>query len=65
MTRTLKQGRESGAHYEIQSVKDIILSKEAKGISAEFERGLLESWSKHKGYKSAKQVLDNLGKPNQ
>lgn len=53
-------GREQGAWFQINAIADTIKLKEAKGISAEFERGLLRSWAKCKGYESAKQVLAKL-----
>ena len=55
-------GKEQGAVYQIKTVADNIKIKEAKGQDATFERGLLKSWSKYPGYKSAKEVLDNLNK---
>jgi len=50
-------GKERGPWFEIKCVKDIIISKEAKGQDAKFERGLLKSWSKYNGYESSKQAL--------
>ena len=53
-------GREQGAWFQINAIADTIKLKEAKGISAEFERKLLKDWSQYKGYKSAKVVLAKL-----
>ena len=53
--------REKGASFEINAVADIIKIREAQGKDATFERDLLKHWSKHKGYESAKKVLDKLG----
>jgi len=63
MPITKKPGREQGAYFEIASVVNAIKLKEAKGQDASFERELLKSWSKYKGYESAKQALDKLRKP--
>jgi len=52
-----KNGKQSGARYQIKCVKDVIVSKEAKGEDASFERKLLEAWANHPGYESAKQAL--------
>ena len=57
--------REKGASFEINAVAENIKIREALGKDTTFERDLLKNWTKHKGYESAKQVLDNLGKPNQ
>ena len=43
-------GKERGPWYNVKSIKDIILSKEAKGQDATFERELLKSWGKYEGY---------------
>jgi len=50
-------GKERGPWFEIKCAKDNIISKEAKGQDAKFERGLLKVWSKYEGYKLAKQAL--------
>jgi hypothetical protein len=47
------KGKERGAWYEIQTVRDVILRKEAKGEDATFERDLLKAWSKYPGYEDA------------
>ena len=57
------KGKERGAYFEIKCIKDIIISKESKGEDATFERKLLKSWSKYKGYEKAKDALAECGKP--
>jgi len=51
------KGKERGPWYEIKSVMAIIISKEAKGHDASFERGLLKSWSKYPGWKDAANAI--------
>lgn len=46
-------GRERGPWYEITCVRDIIVSKEARGEDASFERKLLKSWAKYPGWQDA------------
>ncbi len=48
-----QKGKETGAWYEIKCVQDVIREKEAVGENANFERGLLKSWSKHQGWEDA------------
>jgi len=48
-----RKGYEKGPYFEIKCVQDIIVSKEAKGEDATFERRLLESWSKYPGWVAA------------
>lgn len=55
-----RKGFERGPWYEIKCVKDCIISKEAKGQDASFERELLEAWSKYEGYEEAKETLSQL-----
>lgn len=57
-----KKHEERGAWFEIKCIKDVILSREARGEEAFFERDLLKSWSKYKGYETAQDALDSLGK---
>jgi len=52
-----QRGKERGPWYDIQSVADVIKSKEARGADASFERGLLKSWQKYEGYEGAKEAL--------
>ena len=47
---------------EIETIRKIIISREAKGEEAYFERDLLKSWSKYPGYESAGDALRTLGK---
>ena len=56
-----QKGKEQGAWFEIQCVKDSILSKETKGQDASFERRLLKSWGKYPGYQSVKAALASCG----
>ena len=58
-----QKDNEQGIRFEIKCVKDNILSKEAKGQDASFERGLLKSWSKYPGYEGAKAALESCGTP--
>jgi len=58
----LRKGRERGPWYEIQCVKNDIISKESRGEDASYERGLLNSWAKYPGYKTAGDALRTLGK---
>ena len=57
-----QKGKERGAWFEIQCVKNDILSKEAKGEDASFERSLLKSWAKYPGWEDAQNALSSLGK---
>ena len=56
-----KKGEEKGNWCQIKSVKEVIANKEMRGESAKFERELLRSWSRYKGYEEAKQSLIELG----
>jgi hypothetical protein len=56
------KGKERGAWYEIECVKNDIISKEAKGMDASFERKLLKPWAKFEGWELAQDALDSLGK---
>jgi len=58
------KGKEQGVWFEIKCIADVIRSKEARGEDASFERNLLRSWSRYKGYETAKQALADLGKPS-
>ena len=49
-----KKGEEKGIWYEIKCMKEVISSKEAKGIDATFERNLLKSWAKYPGWEAAR-----------
>jgi len=44
---------ETGNWFQIKCVREDIISKEAKGIDASFERGLLKSWAKYPGWEDA------------
>jgi len=46
---------------QIKDVKETILSKEAKGKDASYERWLLKSWSKYVGFEGAAQALAECG----
>ena len=58
----ISKAKRKGACCEIKSVADIIKGKEARGEDASFERNLLCSWSKYKGYETAKQALADCGR---
>ena len=58
-----RKGKEAGAIFEINAVANTIKLMEAQGKDTTFERNLLKSWSRYKGYELAKQVLANLQKP--
>ena len=55
-------GKEKGPWFEIQEVRKIIITKEADGEDASFERRLLRSWQNYQGYESAGEALRTLGK---
>lgn len=46
-----QKGRERGPWFEIECVKEVIISKEAKGQDVAFERNLLRAWAKYPGGK--------------
>jgi len=48
-----KAGRETGAWYELKSIRAVIANKEARGESATFERGIYKAWLKHPEYAKA------------
>ena len=52
-----QKGKERGPWFEIQCVREIIISKEAKGEDTSFERKLLKSWGRYKGWESARKAL--------
>jgi hypothetical protein len=56
------KGKEKGAWFEIECVKNDIIAKEADGEDASFERKLLKSWAKFEGWELAQDELDSLGK---
>ena len=58
----VRKAKRKGACCEIKSVADIIKGKEGRGEDASFERNLLRSWSKYKGYETAKQALADCGR---
>lgn len=58
-----QRGRERGPWFEIKTVKEIIIWKEANNKDASFERKLLKSWANYKGYETAGEALRTLGKP--
>ena len=49
-----KNGEGKGSWFQIKCVKDIVRDKEARGEDAEFERKLLKSWSRLKGWEDAR-----------
>ena len=49
-----QKGRERGPWFEIESIQEVIVNKEARGEDASFERELLKSWSKYPGWESGK-----------
>ena len=49
--------KEHGIWFKIETIANIIKSKEARGESAKFERDLLKSWGRYEGYESAKEAL--------
>lgn len=51
-----------GNKYQVECVKNDIISKESRGEDASYERWLLKSWSKYKGWESAIGALASLGK---
>ena len=57
-----RKNKERGPWYEIQCVKNDIISKESRGEDASFERDLLQSWAKYPGWKSARDALFTLEK---
>lgn len=48
-----QKGREKGRWFEIESVKQVIINKEARGEDATFERNLLKEWAKYEGWQDA------------
>jgi len=48
-----RKGEERGPWFQIKSVRDVIISKEAKGGDASIERKLLKSWAKYEGWEDA------------
>ncbi len=48
-----KPGSERGAWFELKCLQNTIAIKEARGLSAEFERGLYKSWIKYPEYAKA------------
>jgi hypothetical protein len=58
-----RPGYERGPWYEIECLKNDIIRKEKRGDDADFERGLLKSWSKYPGYEKAGEVLKALSTP--
>ena len=59
-----QKGKERGPWYEIASIRDVIISKELKEQNVSFERSLLKSWSKYKGYEGAKEALESIPRTN-
>ena len=49
-----KKNEEKGNWYQIKCVKDVVTNKEARREDASFERELLMSWSKYKGWEDAR-----------
>ena len=52
-----QKGKERGPWFEIKSIKEVIVNKEAKGEDASFERGLLKSYSKYPSWQDAEKGL--------
>ncbi len=52
-----RKGYERGPWFEIECVKQTILSKEDRGGDASFERNILTSWAKYPGYEGATKAL--------
>ena len=52
-----QKGKERGPWYKIQCVREDILTKEAKGEDASFQRSLLRAWSKYPGFEGAKDAI--------
>jgi len=52
-----RKGYERGPYFEIKCIKEDIITKEAKGEDASFQRSLLKSWAKYPGYEGAKEAL--------
>ena len=46
--------------YQINTVADVIKSKEARGADTSFERSLLKSWCKYEGWEGAEEALSSL-----
>ena len=57
-----QRGKERGPWFEIQEARKIIITKEADGEDASFERRLLRSWSNYVGYEGAGEALRTIGK---
>ena len=55
-----KEYHETGNWFQIECVREDIISKEAKGQDASFERSLLKAWSKYPGWEGAKEALSTL-----
>lgn len=51
-----QKGKERGSWFEVQCVKNDIIAKEADGESASYERKLLKSWGKYKGWEDALEI---------
>jgi len=50
--------KERGPWFQIQCIKDNIISLKSKGKDTTFQRELLKSWSKYPGWEGAKQALE-------
>ena len=48
-----RKGYERGIWFEINCVKEVIVNKEAKGLDASLERGLLKTWANYEGWEDA------------
>ena len=57
MGACFRKGYQSGAWYEIQTVKDVIIAKQKEQLDTSFEEGLLKAWSEYPGYEKAKEAL--------
>jgi len=49
-----------GNAYQVQCVKNNIISKESRGEDASYERSLLKSWGHYKGWECATDALVSL-----
>ena len=54
--------KERGNKYQINCVKNSIISLESRGEDATFYRDLLKNWSHYEGWESATEALSDLTK---
>jgi len=53
-----RKGKERGAWYEIECMKQSIIGREAGGQRDNFGRDLLKAWSEYPGYEGAEEALN-------